>query len=162
MADMFGAPTPDRKRHGAEVPAETAARQTPAPPASIGNAAGAAMFAAACAACHTGDRPPPYGGIDLTRSTSINGPDARNAANIVLAGIRPVEGERSPIMPGFADSMSDGQIAALLDYLRARFSNRPPWTDTAAIVRESRRSQSALLQTPPGNSPADATKRGKP
>ena len=63
---------------------------------------------------------PPYGGINLALSTAISGPDARNAANIVLSGIRPIAGERSPIMPGFADSMSDDQIAALLDYLRAR------------------------------------------
>ena len=30
----------------------------------------------------------------------------------MLSGVRPVAGERSPIMPGFAASMDDGQIAA--------------------------------------------------
>jgi hypothetical protein len=92
----------------------------------------------------------PYGGINLALSTAISGPDARNAANIVLSGIRPVEGERSPIMPGFADSMSDDQIAALLDYLRGRFSKQPPWTNTADIVRDARRTQTVFLQTSPG------------
>jgi hypothetical protein len=73
-------------------------------------------------------------------------------------------GERSPIMPGFADSMSDGQITALLDHLRARFSSQLPWTNTADIVRDARRTQTVLLQTPPSpnNVPADATKRDKP
>jgi hypothetical protein len=52
--------------------------------------------------------------------------------------------------------MSDEQIAALLDYLRTRFSNQPPWTNTADIVRDSRRTQTVL------NAPADATKRDKP
>ena len=82
----------------------------------------------------------------------------------MLSGIRPVEGQRSPIMPGFADSMTDDQIAALLDYLRARFSNQPPWTNTAEIVRDARRAQTALLQTSPSprNAPADATQRDKP
>jgi len=49
-------------------------------------------------------------------------------------------------MPGFADSMSDGQIAAVLDYLRTRFGNAPPWTNTADIVRDIRRTEIVLLQ----------------
>src|SRR5260221_1405638 len=142
-ADMFGAPTPDRKRRGDEVLAQAAARPVQAQPPN-GNAAGASLYAAACATCHASDRAPPFGGINLALSTTINGPDARNAANIILSGIRPVAGERSPIMPGFADSMSDDHIAALLDYLRARFSNQPPWTNTADIVLESRRTTTVL------------------
>jgi len=82
----------------------------------------------------------------------------------VLSGIHPLEGERGPIMPGFADSMSDDQIAALLDYLRARFSNQRPWPNTPDIVRDARRSESALLLASPSprNAPSDATKRDKP
>jgi mono/diheme cytochrome c family protein len=170
MADLFGAPTADRKRRGDDVLAQAASRpaqvsQASQPPqASNGNAAGASLYAAACATCHAGDRAPPYGGINLMLSTTLSGPDARNAANIILAGIRPMAGERSPIMPDFADSMSDGQIAAVLDYLRARFSQPPPWTDTADIVREARRTQTALVQASPSanHAPADATKRDKP
>ena len=86
------------------------------------------------------------GGINLALSTALTSPDARNATNIVLSGIRPTAGERSPIMPGFADSMSDGQIADVLDYLRSRFGNAPPWTNTADIVRDIRRNQTVLLQ----------------
>ena len=159
MADIFGAPTPDRKRRGEDVLAQAASRPVQAPQASQasnGDAAGASIYAAACATCHASDRAPPFGGINLALSTTINGPDARNAANIILSGIRPVTGERSPIMPGFADSMSDDQIAALLDYLRTRFSSQPRWTNTADIVRDSRRTQTVL------NAPADATKRDKP
>ena len=161
MADLFGAPTAERKRRGDDVLAQAA---RPAPQVSDGNTAGASVYAAACATCHASDRAPPFGGINLALSTNINGPDARNAANIILSGIRPVAGERSPIMPGFADGMSDDQIAALLDYLRARFSRQPPWTNTADIVRESRRTQTALLpnSSAPATAPADATKRDKP
>jgi mono/diheme cytochrome c family protein len=122
--------------------------------------AGAALYTAACATCHGSDRGPPYGGINLALSSAFNGPDPRNAANIVLSGIRPTAGERSPIMPGFADSMSDEQITTLLDHLRTRFSGQPPWTNTADIVRDARRTQTVFLQTPP--SPSDATKRDKP
>jgi mono/diheme cytochrome c family protein len=161
MADQFGTPTPDRKRRGDE--ALTQAKSS-APQASTTNAAGAAIYAAACAGCHETGRPLPYGGVNLGLSTAISAPDARNAANIVLSGVRPIEGERSPIMPGFAASMDDGQIAALLNYLRARFSGQPAWTEIAKTIEDARRTQTVFLQTSPGphNAPADATQRDKP
>ena len=144
MASVFGAPSAERKRRGEEVLAQ--ASSGPAQPANGGTTSGAQIYAAACATCHATDRAPPFGGINLALSTALTSPDARNAANIVLSGIRPTQGERSPIMPGFADSMTDGQIAAVLDYLRARFGNQPPWTNTADIVRDIRRTQTVLLQ----------------
>jgi mono/diheme cytochrome c family protein len=126
--------------------------------------AGASIYAAACATCHDTDRPPPYGGVNLGLTTAISAPDPRNAANIVLSGIRPVEGERSPIMPGFASSMTDQQIAALLNHLRARFSNQPPWTNLEKAVQDARRTETVYLQTSPGphNAPADPMQRDKP
>jgi mono/diheme cytochrome c family protein len=163
MASVFGAPTPEAKRRGDDVLAQARSRQAPqasqAPQTVNANAGGASLYAAACANCHGSDRGPPYGGINLALSSAFSGPDARNAANIVLSGIRPTAGERSPIMPGFADSMSDAQIAALLDHLRARFG-KPAWTNTSDIVRDARRSQTASLQAPP--SPDNTSQRDKP
>jgi mono/diheme cytochrome c family protein len=160
MADISGPPAPDRKRRGEDLLARAASRPTQAAPGGSGNAGGEALYAAACASCHGGDRAPPFGGIDLALSSAISGPDARNAANIVLTGIDPKEGEHSPIMPGFADSMSDEQIAALLVYMRARFSDQPQWANIAEIVRGARRGRNAMLQTSP--SPASASQRDKP
>jgi mono/diheme cytochrome c family protein len=161
MAGQFGLPTPDRKRRGDEVLTQA---KSSAPQASTANAAGAAIYAAACAGCHESSRPLPYGGVNLGLSTTISAPDARNAANIVLSGVRPIEGERSPIMPGFAASMDAGQIAALLNYLRARFSNQPAWSDLAKTIEDARRTQTVFLQTSSGprNAPAEATQRDKP
>jgi mono/diheme cytochrome c family protein len=158
MASVFGPPSPDRKRRGEDVLARLKSAPAPA------HSAGAAIFAAACASCHEAARPLPYGGVNLALSTALSASDARNAVNIVLAGIRPVEGERSPIMPGFAASMSDAQIAALLDYLRARFSDQPAWTEVEKAIAESRRTQTVFLQTspPPDNAPADSSQRDKP
>jgi mono/diheme cytochrome c family protein len=160
MADVFGAPSPDRKRQGEAVLAQ--AKSGAAAPAA--DSQGAAIYAAACAGCHESGRPPPYGGVSLALSTTISGPDPRNLANIVLAGVRPVEGERSPIMPGFAASMSDAQIAALLNYLRSRFSSQPAWTGVESVVTEARRTQTAFLQTTAGarNAPAEPSQRDKP
>jgi mono/diheme cytochrome c family protein len=111
--------------------------------------------------CHETERPLPYGGVNLGLSTALSASDPRNAANIILSGIRPVEGERSPIMPGFASSMSDAQIASLLNYLRARFSNQPAWTGVEKTVQDARRMQTVYLKTQPGprNAPGDPTQR---
>ena len=161
MTSVFGPPTQDHIRRGEEVLAKA---KSPAVQPSQTEAAGASIYAAACATCHETGRPLPYGGVNLGLSTAISGPDPRNAANIILSGIRPVEGERSPIMPGFANSMTDDQVSALLNYLRSRFSNQPAWTGVEKTVEDARRTQTVFLQTSPGpdNAPADPMQRDKP
>ena len=129
------------------------------------NPAGAAIYAAACATCHESERPLPYGGVNLALSTALSSPDPRNAANIVLSGVRPVEGERSPIMPGFAASMSDGQIAALLNCLRARFGKQPAWAAVEQTVARRAAAARPCFSRPrreSQNPPADGSQRDKP
>jgi mono/diheme cytochrome c family protein len=172
MAGMFGPPTPDRKRRSDEVLAQARSRGSQAPlsasaasaQATDANGAGASIYTAACANCHEGKRALPYGGVNLTLSTAISDPEARNAANIVLFGVRPVEGERSPIMPGFAASMSDEQIASLLNYLRSRIGNQPAWSDVAKTVEDARRKQIVFLQSSPEprSAPFEPMQRDKP
>ena len=166
MISVSGPPTADRIRQGDEVLAKL---KSPAAPSSQTEVAGASVYAAsiyaaACATCHETGRPLPYGGVNLGLSTAISGPDPRNAANIVLSGIRPVEGERSPIMPGFANSMTNDQVSAVLNYLRSRFSNQPAWTGVEKTVEDARRTQTVFLQTSSGprNAPADPMQRDKP
>jgi mono/diheme cytochrome c family protein len=163
MASVFGPPTPDQKKQGEAALAQA---KSPAPvtlPSDV-NAAGALIYTAACATCHETGRAVPYGGVNLALSTALSSPDPRNAVNIVLSGIRPVEGERSPIMPGFANSMTDDQVTAVLNYLRSRFSNQPAWTGVEKIVEDARRTQTVFLQTSAGprNAPADPMQRDKP
>jgi mono/diheme cytochrome c family protein len=163
MADMFGAPSADDRKRGEAVLAQA---KSPAPLTldSNVNAAGAAIYAAACATCHESGRALPYGGVNLALSTALSSPDPRNAVNIVLSGIRPVEGERSPIMPGFAASMNDAQVAALLQFLRDRFSNQPPWSGVEKSVADTRQSQPVLLQVSSGprNASPESLQREKP
>jgi mono/diheme cytochrome c family protein len=108
------------------------------PSAATPDDRGAAIYAAACASCHESRRPVPFGGLDLALSTAVNGPEPENIINVVLDGLPPAEGQRSPTMPGFAEALDDGQVADLLAYLRARFSNAPPWRDLERQVREKR------------------------
>jgi mono/diheme cytochrome c family protein len=161
MAAVFGEPSPDRPRDAARVLAEA---KPLASRASETNKAGASIYAATCAGCHESGRTLPYGGVNLALSTAISGPDPRNLANIVLAGISPKEGERSPIMPGFASSMNDDQVVAVLAYLRARFSNRGAWTGIDQVVAAARRAQVTALRTAAASPqpPADKDQRDKP
>jgi mono/diheme cytochrome c family protein len=99
---------------------------------------GGVIYAAACATCHDGSRAPPYGGIDLALSTGPSGPNARNVINVILWGLPALDEQRRPIMPGFAGTLNDRQLADLLAYVRARFSDRPPWTDVEKHIREAR------------------------
>jgi mono/diheme cytochrome c family protein len=161
MAGVFGAPTPEARQRGEQVLAQV---KSPPVQGTKPDAAGAAIYAAACATCHETKRPLPYGGVNLALSTALSGPDPRNAANIVLTGVRAIEGERSPIMPGFASSMNDGEITELLNYLRARFGNQPAWTGVEKTVADARRTQTAQAETSPGpqNTPVEPTQRDKP
>ena len=143
MADIAGPPTPDRKHQGEAALAQTKSGPTAA---SQPDSKGAEIYAAACASCHESGRSPPYGGVNLGLSTVISGPDPRNLANIVLAGVSAVAGERSPIMPGFAASMNDEQVVTLLNFLRSRFSKEPAWSDVEKTVEDARRTQTALLK----------------
>lgn len=149
MTSVFGPSTQTARPDLKSPPAQRAPADNP----------GASIYQAACAACHEAERPLPYSGIDLRLSTALSAPNPRNAANIILAGIRPVAGERSPIMPGFASSMTDDQISALLNYLRGSFSTQLAWTGVEQIVRDARRTETVSLQNAP--KPDSALERGR-
>jgi mono/diheme cytochrome c family protein len=159
MADISGVPASDGKR-----PGEAGAAQASVPDLPQAAAPGAAIYAAACASCHESKRPLPYGGVNLALSTALAGLDPRNLVNILLSGIGTVEGERGPIMPGFAASMDNAQMVALLNYLRIRFGKQQPWTDLDKTVREARAAQTVSLAASPDlrDAPADSPQRGKP
>ena len=160
MTSVFGSPTQTRVSEANATRAEIISPAQPVP----AETPGAAIYQAACATCHEADRPLPYSGINLRLSTALSAPDPRNAANIILSGIRPVGGERSPIMPGFANSMTDDQIVALLDYLRGRFSSQPAWTSVEQTVRSARQTETVSLQTSsrPDAAPGGSMQRDKP
>jgi mono/diheme cytochrome c family protein len=152
MADVFNAP-----------PAGQKAPPAPQDVAGASSDPGAAIYAAACAGCHEGARPVPFGGIDLSRSTAVHASDPRNLANTVLSGVQPIPGEHSPIMPGFGTSMDDRQIASLLAYLRARFGEAPAWTNLDETVKQARQTQTAEIRTSPAHQAPDSrTQRDTP
>jgi mono/diheme cytochrome c family protein len=166
MTSVFGAATQERVGQANATRADIKSPQAQpgsTQPVSADNP-GASIYQAACATCHEAGRPLPYGGINLRLSTALSAPDPRNAANIILSGLRPVGGEHNPIMPGFANSMTDDQIAVLLNYLRVRFSSQPAWTGVRQIVKDARRTETVSLQNSPGpeSPPGSSMQREKP
>jgi nicotinate dehydrogenase subunit B len=107
----------------------------PAPPQVAGHpsAMAAALFAGACATCHGSDATAP-----LALGTSLAAPQPTDAARILLAGLQPPSGRSGAFMPGFADALTDEQMADLLVYLREEVAGRPGWTDVAAALRQAR------------------------
>ena len=122
-----------------QMPQEGAAAPARAEPAA--SADGGQIYAGACAACH-GDVAPMFSraSVPLELTTSLNEPDARNAIHVIMEGLRPQDVEPGARMPGFAGELTDKQIEALVDYLRARFTGRPAWQDVPqhiAAIRQS-------------------------
>ncbi|HJZ21431.1 MAG TPA: cytochrome c, partial [Bradyrhizobium sp.] len=107
------------------------AAPAPAAPAShkdggdAANARGKMVFEGACVSCHgwTGESPiSPF--ATLTGVEAVNDPGATNVAQIVLSGtMRHTSGAVS--MPAFGNAYSDDEIAAVANYVTARFGARP-------------------------------------
>jgi mono/diheme cytochrome c family protein len=109
-------------------------------------ARGAALFSSTCAACHAASAPMTTigGRPSLALSSVVNADSPRNAINLILQGI-PLRGSSpSHYMPAFAQTLSDGQIADVLAYMRATIAQRPAWPgteDTVAKVRKEDQSK---------------------
>ncbi len=149
VADIMGQPSAVRQRQGDElvnVAPSTGTGSKPqsggsqtVPPVAAGDDKGAAIYASACAMCHDSGRPVPYGGMSLSLSTTVNAESPRNLINLLLAGVPAADGKRGPVMPGFAATLTDPQITALVSYLRTTFSRKKEaWPDIATPLRDAR------------------------
>ena len=101
---------------------------------------GAQIFAGACASCHEAPAANPSSApVPLGLTTSLNAPDPRNTIHVLLNGLWSEPGESGASMPGFAAGLTDKQVTALVDYLRARFTDLPAWRDVPERVAAIRR-----------------------
>ena len=58
-----------------------------------------------------------------------------NLIRIILHGIAAPAANDLGYMPAFGDSMTDGQVAELVSYLRQQFApGKPPWADLEAAI----------------------------
>jgi mono/diheme cytochrome c family protein len=106
------------------------------PPATV---ADNAVFAGACGSCHAADAPMMRAGApSLALSSAVNAPTSLNVVETILHGIPMREGVPGPFMPGFAAALTDAQVAELAGYVRARYSDKPAWTDIDAQISRAR------------------------
>jgi mono/diheme cytochrome c family protein len=105
------------------------------------NPQGAELYAGVCATCHETGGHVPFTVASLGQHTSLHGPDPRNVIHVVLHGIQPAEGTVGAIMPAFADTLNDAQIAEIVGYLRARFGSGPQWSNIADEIARIRRQE---------------------
>jgi len=99
---------------------------------------GKALFEGVCSGCHgwTGEtQSVPH--ATLTGTRAVNDPTAINVANAVLHGSRQLPSDGSVAMPSFASAYSDRDIAAVANYVTARFGAQSS-SITADDVRKLR------------------------
>jgi mono/diheme cytochrome c family protein len=86
---------------------------------------GKTIFEGACVSCHgwTGVSPI-IGYATLTGARAVNDPTATNVAQVVISGARRTAGGGA-FMPAFGQAYSNDEIAAVANYVTARFGAEP-------------------------------------
>jgi mono/diheme cytochrome c family protein len=101
-------PAPASWRHGA--------------PVQDVNSRGEKIFAGACASCHDWTGVSPVTGYaTLTGVRAVNDPSATNVAQTVINGVHRTTAQGIIFMPGFGEGYTDDDIAAVSNYVTARF-----------------------------------------
>jgi mono/diheme cytochrome c family protein len=103
---------------------------------------GKMVFQGACVSCHgwTGESSlSPF--ATFTGAWAVNDPSATNVAQIVISGTKRYTPPDAVSMPAFGSAYSDVEIAAVANYVTARFGSRPSRI-TAQDVAELRKQTS--------------------
>ena len=104
--------------------------------------AGRPLYEKHCRECHgPSGRGGVFEGPPLAGSAIVQGEDASSLINLVLHGSDRPEGIGSPSwesMPAYSESLDDGEVAALANYLRANWGNRASPVAPAAVARQRR------------------------
>jgi mono/diheme cytochrome c family protein len=106
---------------------------------TIADARGKRMFEGACVSCHgwSGQSAVSHFAT-LTGAWAVNDPGATNVAQIVISGTRRHTPDGVLSMPAFGDAYSDDEIAAVTNYVTARFGSQGSKL-TASDIAELRR-----------------------
>jgi len=88
------------------------------------NPRGKMVFEGACVSCHGWSGESPVSPLaTLTGARAVNDPGATNVAQIVIAGTKRHTPEGAISMPAFGDAYSNDEIAAVANYVSARFGS---------------------------------------
>lgn len=98
---------------------------------------GEQLFFDNCARCHQ-TRISPTQPASLGVSVPVNAPDPRNIAATILKGVRPPQGSVQRQMPSFDGKVSDEDMAAIIDFVRWRFTDLPAWQNVGQAIADKR------------------------
>jgi len=79
----------------------------------------------------------------LALNSALSLPEPTNFIQAVLRGVGDTDGARGLVMPAYASSFSDAEVATLAAYLRRTCTTQPPWTDLENKVSVARRELAA-------------------
>jgi mono/diheme cytochrome c family protein len=104
----------------------------------------ARLYASACISCHYNSGPAPRAARpELALNSALTLSEPTNFIQTVLNGIGNTEGAPGLVMPAYASSLSDAEIASLAAYLRRTRTKLPPWTDLENKVAAIRQQTAA-------------------
>ncbi|HEY4201313.1 MAG TPA: cytochrome c [Devosiaceae bacterium] len=110
---------------------------------------GAKIFAGACFSCHDWTGVSAVTGYaTLTGVRAVNDPSAINVAQTVINGVDRQSDGKTIFMPGFGDGYSDDDIAAVANYVTARFGAKGAQL-TAKDVTDLRKQAAQATQEAP-------------
>lgn len=139
VAAIAGTPTPERQARAAKALARAKSKGEIVAKLDLSDL-GASIYAGTCAQCHgEAGRAPAVPALNLALSSSLRHPRPDNLIRIVREGIHPADGGGGPIMPRFAEALTDTQITALVNYLRTAFTDNPPWQGVDDALRRTKR-----------------------
>jgi nicotinate dehydrogenase subunit B len=101
---------------------------------------GARLYEGACAVCHAVGGAPLFGSRpSLALNSNLHSAVPDNLIQVILHGIAAPVSSDLGYMPAFKDSMTDGQVAELVSYLRQQFApGKPAWTGVDPAVSQAR------------------------
>ncbi|TAU37928.1 c-type cytochrome [Rhizobium leguminosarum] len=137
LASLNEAPADSKAQSEAAIAASEAAKAS----AARISPKGERLFNGACATCHSGNTI--LSSLALNSNLHAATPD--NLIQAILNGVEApailaqTTGRQAPevmSMPAFRQTLNDGQIKDLADYLRARFApDKPAWTETTKAMQ---------------------------
>ncbi len=102
------------------------------------------LYASACLSCHYNSGTLPLAARpELALNSALSLPEPTNFIQAVLRGIGSTDGAPGLVMPAYASSLSDAELARLAAYLRRTRTTRPPWTNLERKVSAARRELTA-------------------
>jgi mono/diheme cytochrome c family protein len=113
------------------------------PPTQAEMAAGAAIYARACVACHEADgsgAPRIY--PPLPGNANLQSADPSSMLRIILDGAQTVTTSRAPnagSMPAYAKQLSDREIADVTNYIRNSWGNAAPPVTSSQVAKARKR-----------------------